>query len=80
MRLEVGIIALVEEVFGITAERRTHFDWLRNKPRHEDFGEHYDAVMALYAELEGDWQSTIAKTDGYSDPRCLFSGTVSLYF
>ena len=54
MRLEVGIIALVEEVFGITAERRIQFDWLRNKPRSQDFGEHYDAVMALYAELEGE--------------------------
>ena len=72
MRLEVGIIALVEEVFGITAERRIHFDWLRNKPRPQDFGEHYDAVMALYTELEGDWQSTTAKADGYLIPDAYF--------
>ena len=72
MRLEVGIIALVEEVLGITAERRTHFDWLRNKPRSKDFGEHYDAVMALYAELEGDWQRTTAKADGSLIPDAYF--------
>ena len=73
MRLEVGIIALVEEVFGITAERRAQFDWLRNKPRSEDFGEHYDAVMALYTELEGVWESTTAKTDGHLTPDAYFS-------
>ena len=72
MRLEVGIIALVEEVFGITAERRTEFAWLRNKPQRKDFGEHYDTVMALYAELDGDWQGTMAKTEGLLNPRCLF--------
>lgn len=72
MRLEVGIIALVEEVFGRTAERRAQFDWLQNKPRSSDFGEHYDTVMALYAELEGDWQGTTAKTDGYLIPDAYF--------
>ena len=72
MRLEVGIIALVEEVFGITAERRAEFDWLRNKPRREDFGEHYDAVMALYTELDGVWENTTAKTDGYLTPDAYF--------
>ncbi|MYC74223.1 hypothetical protein F4X10_00420 [Candidatus Poribacteria bacterium] len=72
MRLEVGIIALVEAVFGIAAERRTQFDWLRNKPRSKDFGEHYDTVMALYTELEGDWQSTTAKADGYLIPDAYF--------
>ncbi len=72
MRLEVGIIALVEKVFGIAAERRAEFDWLRNKPRHEDFGEHYDAVMALYTELEGVWENTTAKTDGYLTPDAYF--------
>ncbi|MDE0469414.1 MAG: hypothetical protein OYL97_20375 [Candidatus Poribacteria bacterium] len=72
MRLEVGIIALVEEVFGIAAERRAEFDWLRNKPRHEDFGEYYDAVMALYIELEGVWENTTAKTDGYLTPDAYF--------
>ena len=72
MRLEVGIIALVEEVLGITAERRIQFDWLRNKPRSKDFSAHYDAVMALYAELEGDWQNTTAKADGYLIPDAYF--------
>ena len=72
MRLEVGIIALVEEVLGITAERRPQFDWLRNKPRHIDFGEHYDAVMALYAELDGDWEQTTAKAEGYLIPDAYF--------
>ena len=32
MRLEIGIIALVEEVLGVPAERRAQFDWLINKP------------------------------------------------
>lgn len=72
MRLEVGIIALVEEVLGTTAERRAQFDWLRNKPGSKDFREYYDHVMALYAELEGDWQSTTAKADGYLIPDAYF--------
>ncbi len=72
MRLEVGIIKLVEEVIGITAERRAEFDWLRNKPRREDFGEHYDAVITLYTALEGDWESTTSKADGYLIPDAYF--------
>ena len=38
MRLEVGIIALVEAVFGTIAERRVQFDWLRNKPSRGKLG------------------------------------------
>ena len=72
MRLEVGIIALVEEVFGIAAERRAQFDWLRNKPCRQHFGEYYDAVMELYAELGGNWEGTTAKTDGYLIPDAYF--------
>lgn len=72
MRLEVGIIKLVEEVIGISAERRAQFDWLRNKPRREDFGKHYDAVMTLYTALEGDWAGTTAKADGYLIPDAYF--------
>ncbi|RKU07023.1 hypothetical protein C6503_24955 [Candidatus Poribacteria bacterium] len=72
MRLEVGIIALVEEVFGTTAERRAQFEWLRNKPSREHFGEHYDAVMSLYAELQGDWEGTTAKADGHLTPDAYF--------
>lgn len=80
MRLEVGIIRLVEEVIGIPAERRAQFDWLRNKPRPEDFGEHYDAVMALYTELGGDWEGTCAKTDGYLIPDAYFSDPYHFIF
>ena len=72
MRLEIGIIRLVEEVIGIPAERRAQFDWLRNKPRCEDFGEHYDTVIALYTALEGDWEGTTAKADGYLIPDAYF--------
>ena len=72
MRLEIGIIRLVEEVIGIPAERRAQFDWLRNKPRREDFGEHYDTVIALYTALEGDWEGTRAKADGYLTPDAYF--------
>ena len=72
MRLEIGIIKLVEEVIGIPAERRAQFNWLRNKPRREDFGEHYNAVIALYTALEGDWEGTTSKTDGYLTPDAYF--------
>lgn len=72
MRLEVGIIALVEEVLGVPAERRAQFEWLRNKPRPADFGEHYDAVIALYTEFGGDWKRTTAKTDGSLIPDAYF--------
>ena len=72
MRLEIGIIKLVEEVIGIPAERRAQFDWLRNKPRREDFGEHYDAAIELYTALEGDWEGTTAKVDGYLTPDAYF--------
>lgn len=72
MRLEVGIIALLEEVLGAAAERRAQFEWLRNKPSREHFGEHYDILMELYVELNGDWDGTSAKTDGYLTPDAYF--------
>ena len=72
MRLEVGIIALVEAVLQTTADRRAQFDWLRNKPRPENFREHYDAVMALYTKLGGDPEGTKAKADGYLIPDAYF--------
>lgn len=72
MRLEVGIIALLEEVLGTAAERRAQFEWLRNKPSREHFGEHYDILMELYVELNGDWDGTSAKTDGYLTPDAYF--------
>lgn len=72
MRLEVGIIALVEEVLGTSAERRAQFEWLRNKPSREDFGCSYDLLMQLYDELNGDWEGTTAKSDGYLTPDAYF--------
>lgn len=72
MRLEIGILKLVEEVLGIPAERRAQFDWLCNKPRREDFGEHYDAVIALYITLGGNWEGTTTKADGYLTPDAYF--------
>jgi hypothetical protein len=72
MRLEVGIIALLEEVLGTAAERRAQFEWLRNKPSREHFGEHYDILMELYVELNGDWGGTSTKTDGYLTPDAYF--------
>ncbi len=72
MRLEVGIIALLEEVLGAAAERRAQFEWLQNKPSREHFGEHYDILMELYVELNGDWGGTSAKTDGYLTPDAYF--------
>ena len=72
MRLEIGIIKLVEEALGVPAERRAQFDWLRNKPRREDFGDHYSAVIALYTALRGNWEGTTAKADGYLTPDAYF--------
>ena len=72
MRLEVGIIALLEEVLGTAAERRAQFEWLQNKPSREHFGDHYDILMELYVELNGDWGGTSAKTDGYLTPDAYF--------
>ncbi len=72
MRLEVGIIALVEEVLDTPAERRAQFEWLRNKPSREDFGNYYDLLIELYNELNGDWEGTVAKSDGYLTPDAYF--------
>ena len=72
MRLEVGIIALVEEALGATAEKRAQFEWLRNKPCREHFGDYYNILMELYDELGGDWEGTSAKTDGFLTPDAYF--------
>lgn len=80
MRLEVGIIALVEEVLGTTADRRAQFDWLRNKPSCKHFGKYYDAAMALYTELGGDWKGTTAKADGYLVPDAYFPAPYDFIF
>lgn len=80
MRLEVGIIAIVEQVLGIPAERRAQFEWLRNKPQPEHFGDAYADIMALYAELEGDWEGTTAKADGYLIPDAYFPAPYHFIF
>ncbi|RKU18537.1 hypothetical protein C6501_02580 [Candidatus Poribacteria bacterium] len=72
MRLEVGIIALVEEALGVKAEKRAQFDWLCNKPSREHFGDYYDILMELYDELRGDWEGTSAKADGFLTPDAYF--------
>ena len=72
MRLEVGIIAIMEQVLGMPAERRAQFEWLRNKPHPEHFGNAYADIMTLYTELEGDWKGTTAKADGYLIPDAYF--------
>ena len=72
MRLEIGIIAIIEQVLGMPAERRAQFEWLRNKPQPEHFADAYADIRALYAELEGDWEGTTAKTDGYLIPDAYF--------
>ena len=80
MRLEVGIIALVEDVLKATAEKRAQFDWLRNKPSQKHFGERYDTLMQLYTELNGDWKGTSDKTDGYLIPDAFFSKPYNFIF
>ena len=51
MRLEIGIIALVEEVLGVPAERRAQFDWLINKPSPAHFGEYYPRIVDLFEKM-----------------------------
>ena len=80
MRLEVGIIALLEKTLEITAEKRAQFEWLRNKPSPDYFGDLYDKLMALYGELNGDWQGTEAKADGYLTPDAYFPEPYNFIF
>ena len=72
MRLEVGIIALVAEVLGVPAERQAQFDWLRNKPTPEHFGDCYPKILHLFEELGGDKDGLFAKADGYLTPDAYF--------
>jgi hypothetical protein len=72
MRLEVGIIALVAEVLGVPAERHAQFDWLKNKPRAEHFGDYYPKILHLFEELGGDKDGLFAKADGYLTPDAYF--------
>ncbi len=80
MRLEVGIIALLEQTLEISAEKRAQFEWLRNKPYPEYVGNLYDKLMHLYGELNGDWQGTEAKADGYLTPDAYFPEPYNFIF
>ncbi|MDE0297685.1 MAG: hypothetical protein OXN17_03570 [Candidatus Poribacteria bacterium] len=72
MRLEVGIIALVADVLGVPAERHAQFEWLRNKPTAEHFGDHYPRIRHLFEELGGDRDGLFGKADGYLTPDAYF--------
>ena len=72
MRLEIGIIALVEEVLGVPAERRAQFDWLINKPSSAHFGEYYPRIVNLFEGMGGDWDGLSTKADGYLTPDAYF--------
>ena len=72
MRLEVGIIALVEEVLGVPAERRAQFDWLINKPLSEHFGPHHTKIINLFKQMGGDIDGLFAKVVGHLTPDAYF--------
>ena len=72
MRLEVGFIARVAEVLGVPAERQAQFDWLKNKPTAEHFGDYYPRILHLFGELGGDKDGLFAKADGYLTPDAYF--------
>ena len=80
MRLEIGIIALLEEVIGIPAEKRAQFDWLCNKPSRKHFGEYYDVLMELYRHLQGDWEGTTKKSHGHLTPDAYFPEPYNFIF
>lgn len=72
MRLEIGIIALLEDVLGTPADKKAQFDWLCNKPSQKHFRDDYDILIELYRELKGDWEGTSDKSDGYLTPDAYF--------
>ena len=72
MRLEIGIIALVEEVLRVPAERRAQFDWLVNKPSPAHFGQYYPGIVDLFEKMGGDWDGLSTKADGYLTPDAYF--------
>ncbi len=80
MRLEVGIIALVEEVLGAKAQKRAQFEWLCNKPTKEHFGDHYHSLIKLYEELNGDWDGTTRKAHGLLTPDAYFPAPYNFIF
>lgn len=80
MRLEIGIIALVEEVLGVPAKRRARFDWLMNKPHTAHFGTHYPKIIDLFEQMGGDLQGLFAKADGYLVPDAYFPAPYHFIF
>lgn len=80
MRLEVGIIALVEEVLGVPAERRAQFDWLINKPLSEHFGPHYAKIINLFDQMGGDRDGLFAKAVGHLTPDAYFPAPYHFIF
>ena len=80
MRLEIRIIALVEKVLGVPAERRAQFDWLVNKPLSAHFGQYYPRIAALFEEMGGDWNGLSAKADGYLTPDAYFPAPYNFIF
>ena len=80
MRLEIGIIALVEEVLGVPAERRAQFDWLINKPSPAHFGQYYPRIIDLFEKMGGDWEGLSTKADGYLTPDAYFAAPYNFIF
>ena len=80
MRLEVGIIALVEEVLGVPAERHAKFDWLTNKSSVAHFGEYYPRMLNLFEQMGGDKDGLFAKVDGYLIPDAYFPAPYHFIF
>ena len=80
MRLEIGIIALVEEVLGVPAERRAQFDWLINKPSPAHFGQYYPRIVNLFEKMGGDWKGLSTKADGHLTPDAYFPAPYNFIF
>jgi hypothetical protein len=72
MRLEVGIIAIVEEALGVAAKRRAQFDWLVNKPLEVHFRDYYPLIMQLFEQMGGDLEGLQSKADGHLTPDAYF--------
>ncbi len=80
MRLEIGIIALVEEVLGVPAQRRAKFDWLTNKPLAAHFGEYYPMIIDIFDQMGGDQRGLFAKAEGHLMPDAYFPEPYHLIF
>ncbi len=80
MRLEVGIIALVADVLGVPAERHAQFEWLKNKPTAEHFGDYYRSILHVFEELAGDTDGLFGKADGFLTPDAYFPEPYNFIF